>query len=116
MQISVFADLIVVGCGLVCLGVRFAGKFAGIYLGARVTEAPIGVRRFLGFRLFPQAGVAISLGLFVQGSGMASAAGLDIQRLIVLLVNIVMLSVLINELIGPSISRFGVKHGIAAQR
>jgi len=117
MQLSVFfAERIILVYGVVYLAARFAGKFAGAYTGARVMGAPAGVRRFLGFCLFPQAGVAIGLALFLQGAGVVAAAGPDIQRLVTLLVNIVLLSVFINELIGPSISRFGVTRGIAAQR
>ena len=116
LQLSVFAEVTIVVYGLVYLAARFAGKFAGAYLGARVMDAPAGVRRFLGFCLFPQAGVAIGLALFLQGSGVIATAGPDIQRLVTLLVNIVLLSVFINELIGPSISRFGVTRGVAAQR
>ena len=117
MQLSVFfAERIILVYGVVYLAARFAGKFAGAYVGARVMGAPVGVRRFLGFCLFPRAGVAIGLALFLQSSGVVAAAGPDIQRLVTLLVNIVLLSVFINELIGPSISRFGVTRGIAAQR
>ena len=79
LQLSVFAELSIVGLGLVYLAARFAGKFAGAYVGARVMAAPI-------------------------------------QRLVTLTVNIVLLSVFINELIGPSISRFGVTRGVAARR
>lgn len=115
LELSVFTELIIVAYGLVYLAARFAGKFAGAYLGARVMDAPAGVRRFLGFCLFPQAGVAIGLALFLQASSVVAAAGPDVHRLVTLLVNIVLLSVFINELIGPSISRFGVTRGVAAQ-
>ena len=116
LQLSVFAEVTVVMLGLVYLAARFAGKFTGAYVGARVMGAPVGVRRYLGFCLFPQAGVAIGLALFLQGSSVVATAGADVQRLVTQLVNIVLLSVFINELIGPSISRFGVTRGVAAQR
>ena len=116
LQLSVFTDVTMVALGLIYLVARFAGKFTGAYLGARVMRAPAGVRRFLGFCLFPQAGVAIGLALFLQGSTMVATAGAGIQRLVTLLVNIVLLSVFINELIGPLISRFGVTRGVAATR
>ncbi len=117
LQLSVFfAELIIVGYGFVYLAARFAGKMAGAYLGARMMSAPAGVRRYLGFCLFPQAGVAIGLALFLQGAGVVATAAEDIQRLVTQLVNIVLLSVFINELIGPLISRYGVTRGVAAQR
>lgn len=115
LRLAVFAEVTVVIYGLVYLAARFAGKFTGAYLGAWAMRAPDGVRRFLGFCLFPQAGVAIGLALFLQGSTMVTAAA-DVQRLVTQLVNIVLLSVFINELIGPSISRFGLTRGVAARR
>ena len=116
LQLAVFAEVTVVILGLAYLAARFAGKFTGAYIGARVMRAPAAVRRFLGFCLFPQAGVAIGLALFLRGSSMVATAGADVQRLVTQLVNIVLLSVFINELIGPLISRFGVTRGVAAQR
>lgn len=116
LRLAVFAEVTVVIYGLVYLAARFAGKFTGAYLGAWAMRAPDGVRRFLGFCLFPQAGVAIGLALFLQGSTMVTAAAADVQRLVTQLVNIVLLSVFINELIGPSISRFGLTRGVAARR
>ena len=116
LQLSVFTELIIVGYGFVYLATRFAGKMAGSYLGARVMNAPAGVRRYLGFCLFPQAGVAIGLALFLQGASVVATAAEEIQRLVTQLVNIVLLSVFINELIGPLISRYGVTRGVAAQR
>ena len=116
LQLSVFAEVSVVILGLAYLAARFAGKFTGAYVGARVMGAPAAVRRYLGFCLFPQAGVAIGLALFLRGSSMVATAGADVQRLVTQLVNIVLLSVFINELIGPLISRFGVTRGVAAQR
>lgn len=116
LRLAVFAEVTVVIYGLVYLAARFAGKFTGAYLGAWAMRAPDGVRRFLGFCLFPQAGVAIGLALFLQGSNMVTAAAADVQRLVTQLVNIVLLSVFINELIGPSISRFGLTSGVAARR
>jgi hypothetical protein len=65
----------------------------------------------LGFCLFPQAGVAIGLALFVQTSQIAKHATPEIQNLFVLIVNIVLFSVFINELVGPLISKFGIKKG-----
>ena len=116
LQLAVFAEVTVVILGLAYLAARFAGKFTGAYIGARVMRAPAAVRRYLGFCLFPQAGVAIGLALFLRGSSVVATAGADVQRLVTQMVNIVLLSVFINELIGPLISRFGVTRGVAAQR
>lgn len=73
--------------------VRIAGKYAGAYLGARITGASASVRRCLGLALIPQAGV--SIGLAVLG-----------QRLLpgdtgVMLSTIILSSSVLYEMIGP---------------
>lgn len=73
--------------------IRIVGKFAGAWLGARVTGASDGVRKYLGLALIPQAGV--SIGLAVLG-----------QRLLpesygALLSTIILSSSVLYEMIGP---------------
>ena len=111
LDLSVFAQGTVVILGLVYLGSRFSGKLAGIFFGGSLIKAPRTVRRYLGFCLFPQAGVAIGLALFVQASRIAQHADPEIQNIFILIVNIVLFSVFINELIGPVISKYGIKKG-----
>jgi len=45
---------------------RSAGKFLGAYLGARWAKASDSVRKYLGFCLFSQAGVAIGLAILAE--------------------------------------------------
>lgn len=52
---------VMAGAALAYVAGRTAGKFAGVWLGARLTRAGEVVRRYLGFCLFSQAGVAIGL-------------------------------------------------------
>jgi len=49
---------------LVSLGyfaIRIIGKYAGAFIGCRITGKPANVRNYLGMALIPQAGVAIGL-------------------------------------------------------
>jgi Kef-type K+ transport system membrane component KefB len=110
LDIAVFGDPVVVLLGVLYLATRFAGKFLGVTLGSLAVGAPRQVRRFLGFCLFPQAGVAIGLALTVQTT-LGTSADPVVAKLATLLVNIVLFSVFINELVGPLISRFGVRRG-----
>jgi len=41
--------------------VRIAGKYAGAFIGARLTHRIAPIRRYLGLALIPQAGIAIGL-------------------------------------------------------
>lgn len=111
LDVSVFAKGTVVLLGLLYLAARFLGKISGIFIGSAIVKAPAHIRKFLGFCLFPQAGVAIGLALFVQTSQIAKHATPDVQELFILIVNIVLFSVFINELVGPAISKFGIKKG-----
>lgn len=111
VNIKVFAEGFVIIYGILYILSRFSGKYVGTYLSAIMANAPEGVRKYLGFCLFPQAGVAIGLVLFVQTSPALIDASASIQEYLVFIVNIVLLSILVNELIGPAITKFGIKKG-----
>ena len=115
LDIAVFAQASVLLIGLLYLVVRFGGKFAGVIVGGLTVRAPRSVRRYLGYCLFPQAGVAIGLALTVQNT-LGAAASPRAAEIGALLVNVVLLSVFINELVGPLISRFGVTRGAEVER
>lgn len=111
LDIHVFAQGTIVFVGLLYLVSRFVGKLVGIFLGGTLTKTPQRTRNYLGFCLFPQAGVAIGLALFVQTSNVALHASPEVRESLIIIVNVVLFSVFINELIGPAISRFGIKKG-----
>jgi hypothetical protein len=116
LNIAVFASGITLLYGLIYLVSRFAGKYTGVFLGSVATRAPRGIRRFLAFCLFPQAGVAIGLALFLQTSPLLLQSSPEVQHVLVSIINIILLTVLINELIGPVISRFGIVKGVDIER
>ena len=70
------------------------------------------MKKYLGVCLFPQAGVAIGLVLYVQSSPILHTAPVVVKETLILIVNIVLFSIFINELVGPSISRYGITKGI----
>lgn len=115
LDLSVIGRGMVVLLGVVYLAARFGGKVAGVTLGALLVGAPVKVRRYLSFCLFPQAGVAIGLALVVQSSTLFSAAPAAVQEMLRLLTNVVLFSVFVNELIGPLISRYGIIRGAARE-
>jgi len=83
-------------------------KYAGVRCGATVCNAGDSIRKYLGLCMFPQAGVSIGLVLLIQASPiMTDIVGLHIGS-IQKVVNIVLLSVFVNELIGPSISKYAI--------
>ncbi|MCD6205647.1 MAG: cation:proton antiporter [Candidatus Marinimicrobia bacterium] len=111
LELGVITNGIVVVYGLVYIVSRSTGKYMGIYSSAILCKMSVRIRKYLGFCLFPQAGVAIGLVLFVQTSPLFAGVSAEIREILVLIVNIVLFSILINELIGAPISRFGISKG-----
>jgi Kef-type K+ transport system membrane component KefB len=81
----------------------FAGRFLGKYLGVKVsagrTHAPEVVRRYLSFALMPEAGVTIGLALVAKSAFPALG---DI------LLNGILASVIINELVAPPMTKYAI--------
>jgi Kef-type K+ transport system membrane component KefB len=85
--------------GLMLFGIRFAGKYYGTVIGARISRASDEVRKYLGFALVPQAGVAL---------GLALLAAEILPALGNILVNIVLASVIINEIVAPPLTKYAI--------
>ena len=111
LQIDVFSKGVVIFFGLAYLLSRFAGKYSGTYLAALLTKSQPNIRKYLGFCLFPQAGVAIGLVLLVQTAPIMIGAPPAVKEFLVLMVNVVLFSIFVNEMIGPIITRYGVIKG-----
>lgn len=86
---------------IIILG-RFMGKLLGTKLGAYLSYAPEAVRKYLGFGLLPKAGVTIGLVLLAQPL---------IKNPVVseIMVNAVLGSVIINELIAPPLVKYAIE-------
>ena len=99
LDLTVFADLAVVGIGVVYILTRSAGKIVGANVSAKMTRCPESVCKYLGITLLPQAGVA--LGMSVMAAAEFGAEGAMIR-------NIVLFSVLIYELVGPTLTKIAL--------
>ena len=87
---------------------RVIGKWGGAFAGATITRCEPQVKKYLGFALVPQAGVAIGLSttaykLFSQYSDP------NMQRTGALILAIILTSTLIYELFGPMVAKFALK-------
>jgi Kef-type K+ transport system membrane component KefB len=111
LNVSVLTKgLVVLYAAIYILG-RFGGKLVGINLASRIINAPLKVKKYVGLCLFPQAGVAIGLVLFVKTSPVLTNAAPQVLNSLDFILNVVLVSVFINELVGPSISRYGIIKG-----
>ena len=100
--------LVVVLIALTYLIFRVIGKWSGAYVGATITRCEPQVKKYLGFALVPQAGVAIGLSttaykLFSQYSDPY------MQKTGALILAIVLTSTLVYELVGPMVAKFALK-------
>ena len=100
LDFSVFADLSVVLIGVIYILFRSMGKIIGAHWSSVLAKSPKTVKKYLGITLLPQAGVAL---------GMCSTA----YRVLggvegTLIRNIVLFSVLIYELVGPSLTKWAL--------
>jgi len=93
--------------GALFVASRALGKYFGVRLGAGLAGCDPLLRRYLGFAMLPQAGVAIGLALFVQSSPIL----IGHEQLSSIIVSVTLLSVFVNELLGPPISRFALVRG-----
>lgn len=98
LELSVFADIAIVGIGVVYIIFRCSGKYFGAYVSAKATKCNPQICKYLGITLFPQAGVALGMCSIV-----ASAADFGTQG--ALIRNITLFAVLIYELVGPLMTR-----------
>ena len=86
--------------GVVYIVMRVVGKVSGAYLGATICKAPTNVRKYLGFGLIPQAGVAI--GLTIVADSVVPQYAPQIKA-------VILSATLIYELVGPLITRASLK-------
>ncbi|MBP5279897.1 MAG: cation:proton antiporter [Erysipelotrichaceae bacterium] len=85
--------------GAVYIIMRCVGKYAGTAVPAKAMKLHENVVKYLGITLFPQAGVAL---------GMVNSAQVLGPQFGSLIRNVILLSVLIYELVGPSLTRMSL--------
>ncbi len=111
LHLDVFADPRVLSLGAVYILFRSIGKYGGVWVGCAVTKLPIPIRDNLGWCMLPQAGVAIGLVLLIQASPVVTGLPIEQAEVVTDMVNIVLLSVFLNELIGPPLSKYAIIRG-----
>ena len=97
--------LIVIAIAATYVIFRVVGKWLGAFTGASITRCEDKIKKYLGFALIPQAGVAIGLAttaytLFNKNPDTALAGSLILA--------IILTSTLIYELIGPMVAKFAL--------
>ena len=95
LELSVFADIMVVVIGVVYIIARSLGKHFGAGISAELSKCNPNVVKYLGITLLPQAGVALGMAIKAIELGPEGA----IVR------NITLFAVLIYEIVGPYLTK-----------
>lgn len=81
---------------------RIIGKVGGSTLAAKISDAPAAVKKYIGFGLLPQSGVAIALAYSVQKQySQDPQVGL-------LIFNTLLLTAALTEVVGPLLTKYAV--------
>ena len=100
LQFDVFSSGAVILVGLVYIATRSLGKILGAHWSSTLAGSPETVRKYLGITLLPQAGVA--LGMCATAYQVLGGTEGPLIR------SIVLFSVLIYELVGPSLTKMAL--------
>ncbi len=99
LEFSVFANIAVIGIGVVYIIFRSLGKYYGSYASALIMKCDSKVTKNLGITLLPQAGVALGMSMTARGLGTTEGA---------MIRNIALFAVLIYEMVGPLLTKIAL--------
>ncbi len=94
--------------GLVYVLTRIEGKVGGVYVGATLSHSPAVVRKYLGFGLLSQIGVAVGLAIIVAHDFPAAVYGEAGAQLSLWVINVLLFTTIITEIIGPMLTKYAI--------
>ena len=97
LDLTILTNPMVLLIGVVYIVARSAGKISGSYLSCRATSCSPAIQKYLGITLLPQAGVALGMA--------ATASELSDGHMVR---NVVLFSVLVYELVGPTLTKISL--------
>ena len=97
LDLTILSNPLVLLVGVVYIASRSLGKIGGAYASCRATKCSPSIQKYLGVTLLPQAGVALGMA--------AEAAQLSDGHMVR---NVVLFSVLVYELVGPTLTRMAL--------
>ena len=97
LDLTILANPLALLIGVVYIAARSAGKISGSWLSCRATRCSPDIQKCLGITLLPQAGVALGMA--------ATASQLSDGHMVR---NVVLFSVLVYELVGPTLTKISL--------
>ncbi|MDC7222704.1 MAG: cation:proton antiporter [Spirochaetales bacterium] len=90
---------------------RAAGKYGGVYGGCALAKTDGRTKKYLGICMLPQAGVAIGLMDIVSSMSLGEGVSPDVISGMAALNSIILMSVFVNEILGPPLSKYALIRG-----
>ena len=97
LDLNILSDPLVLLIGVVYIAFRSLGKISDAFVSGRATHCSHNIQKYLGITLLPQAGVALGMA--------AEAAELFDGHMVR---NVVLFSVLVYELVGPTLTKLAL--------
>ena len=97
LDLNILANPMVLLIGAVYIASRSLGKISGSYVSCKATRCSEKIQKYLGITLLPQAGVALGMA--------ATASQLSDGHMVR---NVVLFSVLVYELVGPTLTKMSL--------
>ncbi len=97
LDLKILSNPMVLLIGVVYIAARSFGKISGSFASSRMTQCSANIQKYLGITLLPQAGVALGMA--------AEAAELSDGHMVR---NVVLFSVLVYELVGPTLTKIAL--------
>jgi Kef-type K+ transport system membrane component KefB len=116
LDVTIFSNGSVLIFGSAYIVARAIGKYFGVRTACRLCNTDETLRKYLGFCMLPQAGVAIGLVLLIQAAPQMQNLSEEFASTVDMMVNIVLMSVFVNEIIGPPLSRMALMKGCSIDK
>ena len=97
LDLTILSNPLVLLIGVVYIVSRSFGKISGAFASCKATHCSASIQKYLGITLLPQAGVALGMA--------ATAAQLSDGHMVR---NVVLFSVLVYELVGPTLTKMSL--------
>ena len=97
LDLTILSNPLVLLIGVVYIVSRSFGKISGAFVSCKATKCSDSIQKYLGITLLPQAGVALGMA--------AEAAQLSDGHMVR---NVVLFSVLVYELVGPTLTKMSL--------
>jgi len=106
-----FLNPVILLMGSAYILARALGKYSGVYAGCALVKTDDRTKKYMGFCMLPQAGVAIGLMDIVSSMHLGLDVSPEVTAGITALNSIILMSVFVNEIFGPPISKFALIRG-----